>query len=323
MRRNAHNILVLIFGLVIGMSPLYAGTKLTPDIRHLIGGWGSIGYSGMLHNRTGSQIPSGFAPTLGIGYRFFRNEFIFQTGVEGQYSWMTCVMPQEIHRQHMVDADENHEPFLMTATISDRREVYQTVNVQVPLYVGYEKDYVYALAGLTIGMNMYGTATTEGTMTTQAVYDRLIGIMEFMPNHGLAQVDVKSGVNKFHTNINVMAHAEIGGRLDKVYRKKGYRPNKHNYRLYLGAFVDYGFLNVHQNSAEGELLKMDYTQGVSASVTPLMMSTQMLDKKINPLVAGVKFTAMFELPKPGKSHVYDSQKVQNGYIKRGANQSMQ
>lgn len=323
MRRYAQIAWMLIIAMVMEMSPAVAATKLTPDERHLFGVWGNIGYSGMLHNRKGSKIPSGVAPALGVGYRFYRNGFILQTGVEGQFERLSSVMPYDIFRQRMVDADANREPFMMTATISDRREVYKRINVQLPLYVGFEKDYLYMLAGLTVGLNVYGTVTSEGTMSTQAVYDRLIGIMEEMPNHGLTTIDVKSGEMPFRTNVNMMVHAEIGARLDKGNRKKGYKPTNHLHRLYLGVFVDFGFLNVHKNSSEGDLLKVDFTNGVNASVVPLMKSAQMLDKRINPLVAGIKFTAMFELPKHGKSYIYDYHKVNRGFIKRGANQSMQ
>ena len=323
MRRYTHILWVLIIGMVIEMSPVSAATKLTPDERHMFGVWGSIGYSGLMHNLKGSQIPSGVAPAIGAGYRFYRNGAILQTGVEGQYAWMKCVMPFEVHEQRMVDADANREPFMMTVTVSDRRESYTMLNVQVPIYAGYEGEKWYMLAGLTVGLNMYGKATSWGTMTTQAVYERLIGIMEAMPNHGLTRVDIESGEKAFRTNVNMMAHVEVGGRLDKVNLKKGYKPTNHLHRLYLAAFVDYGFLNVNKNSSEGDLLKLDFTNGVQASVAPLMMSTQMLQKRINPLVVGVKFTAMFELPKHGKSNVYDSKKVSSGFIKRGANQSMQ
>ena len=195
--------------------------------------WASgLGYSGLLHNRTESKIPSGVAPAIGVGYRYSHNNFIFQTGLEGQYAWMTCVMPLEIYQQRMVDSDINHEPFMMTAAISDRKEVYQTANVQLPLYVGYEKGYFYALAGVTAGLNVYGTASSKGTLDTRAEYERLIGVMEEMPNHGLTRIDVNSGSKTFHTNINVMAHVEIGGRLDKFYQKTGFRAKRHTHRLY-------------------------------------------------------------------------------------------
>lgn len=289
----------------------------------MFGVWGSIGYSGMMHNLKGSKIPSGVAPTIGVGYRFYRNGMILQTGVEGQYAWMKCVMPFEVHQQRMLDADANREPFMMTATVSDRRENYTMMNVQVPLYLGYEKEYWYVLAGVTVGLNVYGKATSWGTMTTQAAYERLIGVMEGMPNHGLTKIDVESGERSFRTNTNMMAHVEAGGRLDKANHKKGFKPTNHLHRLYLGVFVDYGFLNVNKNISEGDLLKLDFTNGVNASIAPLMTSTQMLQKRINPLVVGIKFTALFELPKHGKSYIYDYQKVNSGFIKRGANQSMQ
>ena len=93
MRRYARVIWVLIIGLVIEMSPAYAASKLNPNDRHMLGFWGSLGYSGLLHNRTESKIPSGVAPAIGVGYRYSHNTFIFQTGLYGQYAWMTCVMP--------------------------------------------------------------------------------------------------------------------------------------------------------------------------------------------------------------------------------------
>ena len=228
-------------------------------------------------------------------------------------------MPLMRMRQRMLDADFNQEPFIMTATLSNFREQYTHVALNVPFYLGYEKNSLYLLAGFAASVSMYGRASSRCVLDTKAEYERFIGEFQQIPNHGMATVTVESGEKDYKMNFNVLLHAEIGGRLDQFSKYSGFNDNKHSHRIYLGAYADYGMLNAHADIANGSQLTMDYTQGVKASLVPLLLSDQMQGKTVHPLTIGAKLSVFFELPELGKSYQYDNK---HNHIdrKRGGNQ---
>lgn len=309
----------MVCKLMGGMS-LFAATTLTPETHHSLGFWGSLGYYGMHHNAQSPKLISGATPSLGVGYRYFHNNFIFQTGIEGQFMYSGFSLPKQEIEQMMVDADDNREPFLMKITLSNLNDRYKQLSVNVPLYAGYEKNHLYILAGIAASVRLLGTATAQSVLSTKGEYDRFIGEFEQMPNHGLSTVSVKSEKFAMKTNLNVLLHFEAGGRLDKFRTKKGYYANTHSYRLYLGGFIDYGLLNGRESSYLGDQMTLDFTQGVQAKMVPLLLSNQMQGKSLHPFTVGVKLTVLFELKESGKSFIYDYKKVDRGYRKRGGTQ---
>lgn len=316
-----HIICIVLVCLTAVLSPLSAATRLNPEQRNFIYLSGSFGYSGMIHNMPEAKIPSGVAPSIAVGYRCFYNNFIFQTGIEGKYAWMKSVMPEVELRERMVDADINHEPFTMSILLNNRQDIYQTVSVSVPLYFGYEKGRFYFLAGVAAGIDVYGKAASSSVLTTRAEYDQLIGVFEQMPNHGLTTINVESGDVDMGMVFNLMAHLEMGGRINHMFKHQQFRLNPDKVRMYLAAFADCGALSLNRKGAYGDQLTMDYSHGVNATIVPLMLSNQMTPYRMIPLTVGVKFTIAFELPSHGKSYIYDYNKSVHDR-KRGGNQGI-
>ena len=299
-----------------------AYTKLTPETTHFIGLWGGLGYSGWLHSMDDIKPLSGVAPSVGVGYRLLHNGFVFQTGLEGQYTWVKGKIPDMNRQVWMDDHDIPNEQFQMNVTFSDYSDVTQTMNVQVPVLLGCEYKRFYMLAGMTVGASVFANAKSQATMTTQGQYERYIGMMEDIPNHGFETAKVKSGTRQVNMGVNLLAHLEVGARLDKFNPNTGYHHQKHTYRLYLGAFAEYGLLNIHSSSSQGSLLNLDFSHGVQADMTPFMLCDEMKGGKVNPLTVGIKCTVMFELPKPGKSYIYDYYESEHDRRKRGGNQGI-
>jgi len=300
--------------------PLRSATQLSPEKHHFIGFWAEAGYAGWLTSMDGAKLFSGAAPSFGVGYRLFSNNFILQTGVEGQYIWMKGSIP-EIRRQELMnDNDIPNEQFLMSIHMYNYTDVNMMVNVHVPLLVGYENGRFYALGGIKAGMNVLAKAVSSATMTTTADYEPYIGMMEDLPNHGIGTAPVTSGEQNFRMGLNLTMHLEAGARLDKFKRYKAFHIRNHPYRVYLGAYLEYGMANVHTAVANGPMAGLDLTHGVQANLVPMMLCNEMKNGTVNPLAVGVKFTMLFELPQHGKSYIYDWKKETNGYRKRGGNQ---
>ena len=322
MRKYAYILLLTIMCLVGDILPVYAVSKLNPENKHMIGVTGGLGYYGLLNNMEGSKVPMGVSPSIGFAYRYYHNGFILQTGLDGYYNWSTTVFPKIVETQRMLDADWNNEPFRMTATLTDRKDVYQTMSINIPFYLGYEKEKFYFLAGASVGIHVTGSAYTSAHLSTAADYERFIGLFELMPNHGLLEQDVESKKMSLSLNPNIMLHAEIGGRVDNFNNSTGFRRRVHNYRIYVAGFVDYGVLNSHKNENVGDQLHLEFDNGVHATMVPMMLSSQMLNAAVHPLMVGIKVTALFNMPQPGKSFIYDYHTTENHYRKRGGNQSM-
>ena len=306
----------------INLSPLSAATKLNPEQHHFMDVWGSLGYSAMLHNMPETKIPSGVSPTIGVGYRYFRNNFIFQTGIEGRYVWMKSVMDEVVLQERMYDSDVNKEPFTMNVQLNNRKDIYHTASVSIPLYFGYEKNRFYFLAGVAANVGIYGKAESSSDLTTKAQYDRYIGLFEDMPNHGLSNLQVQSGKMNYGAALDLMVHAEIGARLDHFTRHKIFRLHPNRMRMYLAAFMDCGVLSINSKAAVGDQLTMDFSHGVNAIIVPLLLSNQMSNRRLNNLIVGIKYTIAFELPQRGKSYIYDYDQVENNYRIRGGNQTL-
>ena len=307
----------------LGSMPVYSATSLNPEEHHFIALWGTMAYHGLMTDAQEAKLLSGFSPSLGVGYRFHLNNFIMQVGAEAQYSWNTHPMPTIVQEQTMYDADLNQEEFKLIATLFDRKDVYHLVSVNIPVLFGYERERFYALAGAEAGLQVYGVATSTALLTSTGEYERYIGLFENMPNHGLLTHPVESGKKQYSTGLNLLLHLEAGARVDRYSRKKGFHVKPHMHRMYVGAFAQYGVLDIHGNKPLGDQMALDFTSGVSANILPVLISNQTAGKTVHPFTVGVKFTALLELPQKGKSYIYDYNRVSTNYRKRGGNQSIQ
>lgn len=290
----------IIIALLIGWLPfLSAGTRLFPDEYHYLSVWGGVGYQTLLNNSNTIKPGPGVAPEIGIGYRYYRNGFILQAGLEGEFAYLTNKLDGVDLKLDMVDTEGDE--FIMHAAITDGKDKITAINLNIPILLGCEYKSFYFLAGAKIGINLYGSTYTQSKLATKGEYERYIDWFENMPNHEYENNQiVKSDTYKMKFNIpSVMAHVEIGGRLDRLFPvREQANLLQHKYRCYLAVFADYGLLNVHENKSVGSNLAYTQTAGepLRFSVVPSMVSEQMLNKKVNPLAVGVKFTFLWELP---------------------------
>ena len=102
-----------------------------------------------------------------------------------------------------------------------------------------------------------------------------------------------------------------------------FRLNPDKVRMYLAAYVDFGLLGLHKGVNGAPLFQYRETEeGVKFYLTPLLLSNVADNAIIRNMNVGVKFTVAFELPKHGKSYIYDYEKVERDFVKRGGNQSI-
>lgn len=323
MRVSVIKIWFVLVCVVMCFQPVAAATKLTPEIYHFLGFWGAVGYEGWLFPKSEIRTMNTVSPQFGVGYRYMRNNFVLQTGLEGQYMRINHKVEDKTYTPRMHDADIPNEEFTMHISLFDFTDVSQLVSLNIPLDFGYEKKRFYMMGGVKAGFLVYGNALNKATMTTLAGYDSYIGSFENLPNHGLSTTNLTSGKTPLRMKVNLMVHAEIGVRLDRI-EDTGFKVKPHNYRIYLGAFAEYGVLNTHYANSTTPMVAFDYSRGVNATLTPFMLSSESAGAELHPLTAGIKLTMMFKLPERGKSYNYDSKDQKpGGFRKRGGNQSLQ
>ncbi|MBQ6776706.1 MAG: hypothetical protein IJP52_00100 [Paludibacteraceae bacterium] len=294
MRRRATIILCVLMTAIGSLS----ASKLFPDEYHFISLWGSAGYSTLLHNSSEIKAGPGFAPSIGVGYRYYHTGFIMQLGVEGQYALWTNKLNTSSLTMNMRDTEG--DVFSMKASVNESKDRMHAINVNIPILFGYEYHRIYFLAGVGAGLNVWAQTSSHSSVTTMGDYERFIDPFVDMPNHGFTRgKSVDSKKYDVQMNLNLMLHAEIGARVDRFYKEKGADVPKHKYRMYVAAFADYGILNVHKNKDYGQALSYNETsEGLQFYVVPAMVSSQLYNKRVTPLTIGVKFTVLFELPKP-------------------------
>jgi len=265
-----------------------AASRRNPNDHHFMAVYGGVGYQTMLMNASVVRSNWGVAPALGFGYRYFRNGFLLQLGIEGEFTYANC----KIDDQQLVlpSVDSEGDDFLLHASFTGSKDVIRTAMLHLPVMIGVEHQRFYCLAGAKIGFGIYGETAANTIMTTEAEYDRFFDYFVQMPNHNLEDNVPVQG--KYHSlrwqTPSVQLHLELGARLES--------------RLYLGLYADYGLLNIHTNTSLGDRISYakDENEVWRFTICPSMLSAEMVDKCVNPLVIGVKFTYLFELPKRQK-----------------------
>ena len=300
-----------------------AHTRLTPELTHFVSLHGDLGCAGLMHSIPGQPTAGGLNTNIGADYRLFYNNFLFSLGVEGMYGLY-------VNRVARVDEsipmkDTEGQLFDMHVRVDKARDLSHMVNLNIPVLFGGEWGRFYFLVGPKVSLNLYGAASSTSEFTTYGEYDRYYDDFYNMINHQFSGGQTtSSGVMPVKWNLNVMAHLEIGGRFNHMFKHQQFRINPDKIRMYLAAYVDFGLLNVYTGSNGKPLFEYRETEdkGVQFYVQPLLHSNLADGMTFRNFNVGIKYTIAFEMPKRGKSYIYDYNKVERDYRIRGGNQTI-
>ena len=299
-----------------------AFTRLSPETYHFISLHGDAGYSALLHNIAGQKPSAGLNTNLGVDYRLFHNNFIFSAGLEGMYDFNANMMDELDVVLPMRDTEG--QLFNMHVHVDESRDYAHMLNLNIPLLVGGEWNRFYFMVGPKVSINLYGATTSQAMITTYGEYDEYYDDFHEMPNHQFASGQYMGSATKpMKWNFNIIAHLEIGGRVGHMFKYKQFRLNPDKVRMYLAAYADFGLLNIHVNNGGAPIFEYRETdKGVQFYSQPLMLSNIADGATFRNLNVGLKFTVAFELPKKGKSYIYDYKKYDRPRIRRGGNQGI-
>ena len=315
-------ILIVFCALVCAYT--HAQTELSPEIRYFISLNGDLGYSALLHNIENYKPSSGMNANIGASFRFYHNKFIMSAGVEASYQLNINKIENMDFSLPMKDTEG--DLFNMHVLVYKSQDRTHTVNMNVPVLVGGEWQRFYFMVGPKVGINMFATALSEAEYSTYGEYERYYADFHNMENHQfVTDNQMVSGVLDMKWNMNLMAHVEVGARVDDVYKHRTFRINPDMIRMYLSAYVDFGLLNLISSQKNPPIFDYRDTEdkGLQFYIQPLMRSSLANDAFVRNLNVGIKYTVAFEMPQKGKSYIYDYNKVGQDYRKRGGNQSIQ
>lgn len=322
-----------------------------PNITSYIDVYGGAGYSQFMHNigkmseqnwrnQLGVSVPGGGTGMIGFGYLMkYKSHFNFSVNLELMY----------LNSTTRIDSIQYFGDFKYRDQITDvqmdyymkfhkYREQHNRLSINLPIMFGAQFNRYYFMVGAKASLSMLGNYSTRTKMTTWLVDPTIIDPLEDIPNHTLTTTVVKSKGN-LDFGIDIAASAEFGVIMDEWMPESwlsiGRGRNKKPISYRLGAFVDYGVVNINANAPKTKgnqktngsfsfnpsTNNFDNSHSIPAfpGVTPdangtlnvpggvmnqvstnsLLASHLSRDTRLNSLVVGAKFTVLFQVsPKP-------------------------
>ena len=220
--------------------------------------YGGGGYSALLHGIDGTSVPGGGAGMLGVGYFMKHNSnFNFRAGLEFMYLNSTTRLDDFDYSGKYIYKDQQvQQNMLYFLSSSKYREAQNRMSLNIPIMFGAEINQLYFLAGAKVGLGLLGNYSMKSDVTTYLVDPTLIDNLENMPTHNLNTQQAKYGSN-LQFGLDVAISAEAGICLDEYFPAaaleygSGKEKRKLSYRV--GAFFDYGLMNINKNTPNGLL----------------------------------------------------------------------
>lgn len=258
------------------------------QVNNYLMAWGAVGYSSFIHNVPYTTPLGGGGGLLGFGYELNYKKFIMNFGAEFDFKNSTT-----LRNKFQMDVDMHDtegEEFVFTYHVTKFRDHYNVGYVNVPLCFGARGQRFYFLAGAKVGFNLFAFASTRANIHTTGTYPWSIVPFENMPDHFWTDKKLATTGQKFNMNMNVVGTAEFGWNFYPAKKKA-----KHYYRI--GIFADYGVLNVHINDDRGNVVGIPPAgkNPLDLQLNSLFTSNQCIDKDVNPLLVGVKFTILLQV----------------------------
>ena len=275
---------------------------------HYIDVWGEAGYSSILHGMDNTHTPGGFGYELGAGYQLEAGKFILQTGAGFMHLHsVTDLTGYSVsHDFSYTDpATGTQHAIPYTYTLDDYRERYSIGYLHVPILAGVRFGRYYALAGVKMGVNLFGSYQASGSLGVTAQDPEFNEPWTGIPEHGTGQQPISS-TGSLQFGLSVTPSVEFGVYLDEwlprgMTQLNNRRRTSISYRI--GAFVDYGVLNLNQAATDVSLITRPTGDDPSAThmlhphMSSLSASSLAQGKRFANLLAGVKLAVQFDVSK--------------------------
>lgn len=263
-------------------------------MKHYISLWGAGEYAGMNDSVTTPGLGGG--AFVGVGYELQYKHLLFTVGLEGNYLYTRSTM--EDFSADVPMRDTEGDDFIGKHSFSDFKNDCQAVNLNIPVMLGAQFGNIYFLAGVKPVVNIYGTSSASTNLTLTADYERYIGEFSNMDNHSLGSYYLENKDQNIKFNFNANAVFELGYLFDPISSETGYDVKVSKIKYRIGAFAEYGMLNIHSNVSKGPLWQPVGGGSVAPSydLNPLYLADDAKGLKVHNFSVGIKFTVLFQMP---------------------------
>lgn len=231
----------------------------------------------------------GYGGLAGVEWFWQWKLLTVEAGLQVAYTVANTALPDESLRFNMHDTQG--KPFVYQGEITDRRESFPSLDLQIPLLVGLEYKRFYLSAGPIIVYTATGRMRQSAYLTTTGDYDRYYELLEDMPNHGFSDLQPVNSQTRLSSGLDVRVHAETGG---------VWHTGSAKWRA--GLFCDYGLLNLlaapgiyRRGASVQPVYEVDTERYMSVTLHPVYASEMTEETPLNNLSAGIRITVLFPL----------------------------
>lgn len=298
---------LLVLAVLTVTTNVYAGQYYKP-VKNRLGFWVEAGANSWLMQKSEIKNSVGAGMGVGFNYELQREKFLLNVGVGANALYNPVKMGDVVCTLYdQDDLDPLYgggagEKLDYQYCMRERKDQYVSMNIQVPILLGFTNDRFFLLAGAKLGYMLNLQTYCKTTIDTKG-YNPVIGTLENMPMYQFYTGREKSEKMRCTLKPDVALSLEMGAYLGDLIKGTGYnrfRSSKH-YRL--SVFADYGLTQVNQQSLvepvvtpEKYVAPSTYDMVDAAKLRDVVSSS--VAGKMNNLFVGIKFTAMFDLPEP-------------------------
>ena len=245
--------IALLFAAIMGVV-----TPVSAQIENFVGAWAQGGEFSYLSNVNGTLVNGrpfalnsslGGGGGLGVMYEMRAGRhFLLDAGIGFNTSWTQFKMQRQDTAFMMPNQSDTVAglSFNYRYELTNRRDAYLNTSLQVPLMIGGQWGNFYFLAGAKLDLPLSTRSIVNIDMNAHG-YDMMLGTVlpdslcaGFMSGYKLKTK--QDSVKLYMPNVNLTA--EIGFRLGKVYRERGFDVPNPAVQYRLALFAEVGVLNV-------------------------------------------------------------------------------
>ena len=255
----------------------------------------------LLDNQKFTVPKIGGGGNMGFGYELQHGNFLFEVGVEGSFSRMRSKVNDFKRDYDAVDTEG--DKFTWHHSFYNRLDEADLLNVNVPVMFGARFEQVYFLVGPKFSICAWGRSRERSLVDATATYEGLIGEFKDMANHSLYKGrELSDPFKDYKTGIDLRVAGEVGIPLNYyISTEPGQdKLTKAGIEMRLGVFVEAGVLNLRGNNVDGNLVdykNVSTAPGVDFTETYVFRASETKDAYVTDLLAGLRFTVLFRLPK--------------------------
>ena len=260
--------------------------------------WLEGAYSQFIPSQQQAANKGGYGVGGGLSYLYQNGRFLLSAGVGVRYQAAYTAVADYSETYPRVRDTQGTE-YDLNLLFENRADLSRSLYINVPLMAGaYFYRRWYAMAGFKFQAQLVGSTAMSALATSMAYYDRYIGPVGEMDNHGLRrQVPLTREGDRLNLGLDVLASLELGNewKLKKNTRYIRGDIDRRDYRVRLALFADIGILSIMPSHSTNPL------NGVPAdtrydfdtfTMTHLFASDQAAGALRN-LFAGVKLSFYF------------------------------